>query len=378
MRTLERLWLDLRYALRSLRRTPTVTAAAIVTLALGIGAVTTVFSMFQAVLLRKLAVRAPEQLYFVAHRAGDNSSTSSNYPWYERVAQHTDVFAGVTAYNVRDLKVSSAQGVETVPGQYASGNYHSVIGAPFALGRGFTSENDRTFTPIAVISYDYWTRRFGRDPNVLGTTVTVGGHQVTIVGVTARGFNGMQPGGSLDITLPLSIRVQDDPEFVSRTDTWTSMPLIVRLRDGVELARAQSAIASTYRSHMSLPANVNFSQTRGQLREGVLQPAARGADRLRRAYETPLQVLLGMVGVVLLIACVNFANLLLTRAPARAREVAVRMSIGASRRRVAAELLTESTLLAVGGGALGILLAAWGTELVSKLFRTGLRPIVID
>src|SRR6186713_3247765 len=144
------LWLDLRYAARSLRRTPNVSAAAVATLGLGIGAVTTVFSMFQAVLLRQLPVRAPEQLYFVAHGLGEDLSTSSNYPWFERVAHHTDIFDGVTAYNNRDFKVSSGPAIEGVAGQYVSGNYHSVIGAPFALGRGFSAESDRAFTPIAV------------------------------------------------------------------------------------------------------------------------------------------------------------------------------------------------------------------------------------
>ena len=378
MRSLQSLSQDLRYAARSLRRTPTVTAAAVLTLALGIGAVTIVVSLFKAVLLRELKVASAHQLYFVAHGVGEELTTWSHYPWFEHVRQRTDVFANVTGYNIREFKVASADGLERVVGQYASGSYHAVIGVPFQLGRGFSGEDDRTMSPTAVISDGYWSRRFGRSPDVLGKTITVGGHAVTIVGVTARGFDGLHPGQSVDVTLPLSVRILDDPEFVSRTDTWTSMPLVARLRADVELTQARSVIGAVYREYMSRPGNEDFSRTNGQLRQATLQPAARGSDRLRRDYATSLRALMAMVAVLLLIACLNVANLLLTRAPARAREVAIRMSLGASRRRITLQLLTESALLAVCGGAVGMLLAAWGTELVARILRMGMRPIVID
>ena len=348
------------------------------TLALGIGAVTIVVSLFKAVLLRELSVASAHQLYFVAHGAGDELSTSSHYPWFEYVREHTDVFADVTAYNVREFKVASADGIERVVGQYASSNYHDVIGVPFQLGRGFGGENDRIMSPTTVISDGYWSRRFGRSPDVLGKTITVGGHTVTIVGVTARGFDGLQPGQSVDVTLPLSVRILDDPEFVSRTDTWTSMPLVARLRADVESKQARSVIAAVYLEYMSRPGNRDFSRSNGQLRQATLQPAARGSDRLRREYETSLRALVAMVAVLLLIACLNVANLLLTRAPARAREVAIRLSLGASRRRITMQLLTESALLALCGGAVGMLLAGWGTELVARILRMGMRPILID
>jgi predicted permease len=379
MRRVEWFWQDLRYAFRSLRRARALTAAAVITLALGIGATTTIFSLFEAVLLRRLPVESPSQLYFVAHGLGDPLSTSSHYPWFERVKQDSDVFAGVTAYNVRDLKVSSGAGVERVTGQYVSGNYHAVIGAPFQLGRGFVDENDRQLTPIAVISDAYWSRQYGRSRDVIGSLLTVGGQQVTIVGVTAASFDGMQPGQSIDVTLPLSMRIAADPEFVTATDTWTSMPLVVRLRQDVDPARARTVLASTYRDFMSLPENQRYGRmATGELREGTLLPAAQGSDRLRRGYETALYVLAVMVSLVLVVACVNVANLLLTRAPSRAREVALRMSLGAGRGRIVRQLLTESVLLAVGGGLLGVLLAAWGTRFVSILLQMGMRPIVID
>ena len=374
-------WLrqDLQYAVKSLRRSPTITAAAVVTLALGIGATTTVYSVFHAVLLRPLPVASPEQLYFVAHGTSEGLSTSSHYPWFERVAWHTDIFAGVAAYNIRDFKVSTGEGAERVVGQYASGNYHALIRVPIQIGRGFNGEPDHTLNPIAVISDGYWSRRFSRSPDVLGKSVTVGTHPVTIVGVTAPGFDGMQPGRSIDITLPLSVRIQDEPTFLFATDTWTSMPLVARLKPGVDPSHARDVIASTYREYMSLPANQEFSRApSGQLRSATLQPGAQGSDRLRQEYATPLRELMSMVAIVLLVACVNVANLLLIRAPSRAREVAVRMSIGAGRYRIARQLLTESVLLSVCGGAIGVLLAAWGTDFASALFQAGARPIVID
>ena len=379
MRRAEWLWQDVRYAVRSLRRARGLTAAAVLTLALGIGATTTIFSLFQAVLLRRLPVESPGQLYFVAHGLGDPLSLSSHYPWLERVRQHSDVFAGVTAYNIRDFKVSSGASVERVAGQYVSGNYHAVVGVPFELGRGFVDEDDRRLSPIAVISNGYWARQYGRSRDVIGKTLIVGGEQVAIVGVTAAAFDGMQPGQSVDVTLPLSVRVATDPEFLTATDTWTSMPLVVRLRPDVDAARARSVIASTYRDFMSLPDQQRFSRTQtGELRVATLLPAAQGSDRLRRGYETALYVLAAMVSLVLVVACVNVANLLLTRAPSRAREVAVRMSLGAGRGRIVQQFLAESVLLAVGGGLLGVLLAAWGTRFVSVLLQMGMRPIMID
>jgi predicted permease len=371
---------DARYAARSLRRTPGFLAAAVATLALGIGANTAIFSLINAVLFRTLPVRAPQELYFVAHGVGDTQiGTMSNYPWFERVRSQDEVLAGVTGYNIRDFKVTSEQGAQRVYGQYASGNYHAVIGAPVALGRGFTSEDDRAVnsSPIAVISDSFWTQRFARDPQVIGRTLLVGGHSVTVVGVTAPGFEGMAPGRPIDITLPLSMRIRDEPDFLTDLDSWSSMPLVVRLKPGVALSRAQSVIETAFREHVSQP-GIGFARTPGGPRTARLLPAANGQDRLRLDYETPLTVLMGMVGAVLLLACVNVANLLVVRATGRAREVAVRMAVGATRRRLVRQFLTESLILAGAGGVLGVILAAWGTRFVSALFLENQNPIAID
>ena len=382
---MDTVWKDIQYALRSLRRTPGFTVAALVTLALGIGANTTIFSLIEAVMLRTLPVNSPGQLQFVAigapGRAGDSMSTASNYPWFERVRQRTDAFAGVTAFNIRDFKVASEQGTERVVGQYVSGNYHALIGVPMALGRGFASENDRApgSSPIAVISYDYWTRRFNRRADVIGQTLTVGGRPLTIVGVTASGFDGMQPGRSIDITLPLSIRIQDDPDFLTWLDSWTSMPLVARLNPGVDRRQAETVLQSVFREHMSQPETQGFSRTSdGRQRTAALLPAQRGHNQLRIRYQLPLMVLMSMVGAVLLIACINVANLLFVRGTARASEVAVRMSVGASRLRLIRQFLTESVVLAVSGGALGLILAGWSTRFVAALFRENQNPIVLN
>ena len=185
---MDTVWKDVQHA-PVITPPPGFTAAALVTLALGIGANTTIFSLIEAVMLRTLPVSAPEELQFVAIGAGgrgDAMSTASNYPWFERVRQRTDVFTGVTAFNIRDFKIASEGGAERVVGQYVSGNFHALIGVAMALGRGFSSE-DRApgSSPFAVISYDYWTRRFNRRTDIIGQTLAVGGRPLTIVGVTA-------------------------------------------------------------------------------------------------------------------------------------------------------------------------------------------------
>jgi predicted permease len=372
---------DSRYAVRSLRRTPAFALAAIATLALGIGANTAIFSLINAVTFRTLPLTAPQELYFVTHGVGTSEvGTVSNYPWLERVRAHREVFAGVAGYNLRDFKVTSDDGAQRVVGQYATGNYHALIGVPIALGRGFASEDDRDLgsAPIAVISDGYWTRQFGRDPNAVGATLMVGGQPVTIVGVTAPGFEGMAPGRLVDVTLPLSMRIRAEPEFLTELDSWTSMPLVVRLRPGVDVRQAQAVVDASFRDHVSQP-GISFGRTQqGERRTATLRSAAKGQDRLRNDYGVPLTVLMGMVGAVLLVACVNVANLLVVRGTTRAREIAVRMSVGATRGRLVRQFLTESLLLAAIGGGLGMLLAGWGTQFVSTLFLENLNPISID
>ena len=379
MRWIDEARQDLRYSVRMMVKTPVFTIAVILSLALGIGANTAIFSLMDAVLFRTLPLPEPEALYFLAHDPGPDVSTSSNYPIFERY-RAAPVFSGVTAYRGRTFNVSTAEGVERLPGQFVSGNYHAVLGAPMSLGRGFASEADRgPASFVAVISHDYWMTRFGGSPGVVDRTLNVGGRVVTIVGVTAPGFRGLEPGGRVDITLPMSVMALDAPTFFDATDGWTSLVLVGRLAPGVAEPRAIAAVDAIFQQFLSEPPSAWVKAgARGRFRAGTIEPAARGTWNLRRTYSTPLLVLMGMVAVVLLMACANVANLLLARATARSREVAIRLGIGASRARLVRQFLTESLMLGLSGGALGVLLSPAGTQAILALFSDPQSPLLLD
>jgi predicted permease len=373
---LDQLRQDLRYAIRQLARSPGFAAAAVLSLALGIGANTAIFGLMDAVLFRSVPVTRPAELFFLGHGEGDDRTTASNYPLLERY-RSAGLFDGVTAYARRTFTVSTPEGLERVEGQHASGNYHAVLGVRMGLGRGFADEPDRPDgrAPIAVISDGYWTRRFGRDSSVLGRTLSVGGRSITIVGVTAPDFHGLIAGNRVDITLPLSLRALDNPAFLTDRESWISLRLVGRLKPGASQAATEAQVRDLFRLYWAEPEN---QRPKGDVRHGALIPAGRGTDDLRDRYATPLRLLLGMVAIVLLIACANVANLAFARATARAREVAVRLSLGASRARLVRQMLTESLVVSLAGGALGVFVAAVTTRLIVSSFRTGESPIAID
>ena len=372
---------DVRYAWRMMRKSPGFTAAAILSLALGIGANTAIFTLVDAVMMRVLPVRDPGSLYYLAHGTGDNPGTSSNYPLFERYAALTDVFDGVTAYNNNGFKVTTPDGIESVDSLWVSGNFHAVMGVAMALGRGFAGEPDRRAgaSMIAVISDHYWARRYNRAPDVLGKRLIVNGHDVTIVGVTAPEFVGPSPGTRPEITLPLSVRVLDEKEFLDQHDTWTSLPIVARLKPGIAESEALAAVDVAFRQYMSEEENTWMAQRAPEAFTAArLLPAGKGGSSLRRRYGTPLMVLMAMVGLILLIASANVANLMLVRGEARAREVAIRLCVGGGRSRLIRQFLTESLLLSICGAALGVLLAFWGTGAIMAFFGSLEAPVILD
>jgi predicted permease len=380
LRWLDELSNDLRYALRLMRKTPGFTTAAVLSLALGIGANTAIFSLMDAVLLRTLPVASPQDLVFFAHGTGERPGTSSNYPLFERFRAIDGLFTGVTAFSPTAFKLSSNDGIENIAGLWVNGTFHGVLGVPMAIGRGFSSESDQpTDAPTVVISDAFWLRRFGRDPSVLDRSITLDGRPVAIVGVTAPAFTGLIPGTNPDVTMPIAVRAITRPDYLTMHDTWTDLTIVGRLKPGVSAAAALAPVDAVFRQYMSEPENAWIAKINpGAFANAVFVPASRGSGVLRRQYETALKVLMGMVAIVLLIASVNVANLLLVRSAARAKEVAIRMCVGGGRARLIRQFLTESLLLALAGGVLALLFGQWGTAAIMSLFNAAETPLLID
>jgi len=371
---------DLRYALRLMAKTPGFTAAAILSLGLGIGANTAIFSLMDAVILRTVPVTSPQDLVFFAHGKGERPGVSSNYPLFERYRAIDGVFSGVTAFSPTAFKFTTNDGLDNVTGLWVNGTFHGVLGVPMAIGRGFSAESDQpTDTPTAVISDAFWLRRFGRDPNVLDRIITLDGRAIAIVGVTAPEFTGLIPGTNPDVTMPIAVRAITRPDYLQDHGTWTDLTIVGRLKPGVTPSAALAPVDVVLQQYMSEDENSWIAKGNPDaFANAVLVPAAHGSGVLRRQYETALNVLMGMVAIVLLIASVNVANLLLVRSAARSKEVAIRMCVGGGRARLIRQFLTESLLLATLGGALAIVFAQWGTAAIMSLFNAAETPLLID
>jgi predicted permease len=380
------LWLDglvrdVRYALRTLSKTPAFTFAAILTLGLGIGANTAIFSLIETALLRGLPIAEPERLFVFFHGAGNRRTLATNYPFFERVSARTDVFDGVTSYRWTPLRVDVGGSLELTPGQVVPGNYHTVLGVPMYLGRGLTPEDDRAGAEsfVAVISHGYWLQKFGGALDVLGRTLLVQGQPVSIVGVTAPGFNGLQSGTRADVTVPYSVQLQGAPDSLPTHDSVsTDLPVVARLKQGVTEAQALAALDATVQQYLQDPEATMWRLLWQQPRPIELVPAAQAENLLRSRFGDLLMALMTVVGILLAIGCANVAALVLARASARMKEVAVRLSVGARRTRVVRQLFTESLLLAGAGGVLGFLVASFGARLIGAWFSAGEDPLSID
>lgn len=378
---------DLRYGFRMLRRNPGFTLFTVLSLALGMGANTTVFSVIDVLMLRALPVDHPEQLVAITtSEAGAYSSYASLPRWRDL----TQVFAEVTAiclvdrYNVTLGHPAGVRGSHE-DGQVGiglvSGNYFSTLGVNTAVGRPLTAGDDLVpgGHPVAVISDSFWQHRFHRAGDVVGDTLTLNGTTYTIVGVAPRGFSGEWVGHPSDVWIPIAMQAQVMPEKPLLADPRANwVRIVARLRPGVGVAQAQAAAQVSSQRLLREGAGPNLTPQESQriAQEQIeLQSHARGYAPQRQSFAYPLTIILIVVGMVLLIACANVANLLLARGSARRREIAVRLAIGAGRRRIVRQLLTESFLLVILGGALGTLFAYWGTSVLSSFLGSGLPRI---
>ena len=357
---------DLRYGLRSLLKTPSLTLAVMLTVALGVGANTAVFSLIDTVLLRSLPVQDPSRLVFVLAAGSAGTPEAPPYPTFARLRKQTSAFAGMAAFATDEIRIEIDGHPEPVNGQIASGDYFSVVGVTPLLGRFTESRDEKLDPPVAVISYRYWLRRFGGDPAVLGKTFSSGGRTFTIVGVTPAGFEGLRPGFAVDMTLPISQDVGD----------LGGHAIVARLKVGTTEDQAQAESASVLRAAL-FEAGFARDLIEQRFRRVELRPAGRGEDTLRGRFTRPLYALVGIAGLVLLLATANIANLLLARGFTRRREFAIRLATGASRMRLARQLVTETLLLFTCGAVPGIALARLGVTIIENMFAEGRRSIAI-
>jgi predicted permease len=370
---------DVRYAVRVLIASPGFAAVAILTLALGIGANTAIFSLLDAVMLRSLPVQRPHELVVGSYVVDGRDQHPVAAYQFRALRARRDVLADLAAFRPLPLAVNHRGESDWVIGQLVSGNYHSVLGVRAVLGRTLTSADDAVqgSGDFAVISYGYWQRRFGGALTVIGESLQVNGHTVTIVGVTERDFFGTEPGRAVEITIPLSTQLQTFGSRPLLSDDSEARWLYVvgRLAPGVSRERASAALALAWDQLRAARTPPGRELVRWPF---ALLEGSQGLNALRDQYSVPLRVLMGMVSVVLLIACANLATLYLARSAARRHEVGLRLALGARQSRLVRQLLTESLVLSVIGGVLGIGLAYLASDLLMQIMSRGDRAIVLD
>ena len=396
---------DLRFTVRHLGKHPGLSVIIVLSLALGIGANTAIFSLIRGVILRQLPVRDPGQLVLF-YWGGDtwpkglsqsgaggpsgtgwgSSSRSLPFPIYREIASDKTLFESAIAFapvgTGRESVTVAASGLgERADGELVSGNFFEALGVKPAAGRLFTAADEAADARVVVFSYSYWMRRFGGDPKIAGTSVSVNNIPFTVAGIAGQGFYGVQPGRMPDVWIamtdlaevpPWGFRPAEVDSLLTATDYWW-VQIMGRLKEGVDPRAAASALDGRFQAFVAtaLP-----EAEKSKLPHLQVEPGAAGLDLVRGEYERPLYLLMQMVGVVLLIACANVAVLLLSGSTARRREFALRLSLGASRRRLVRQLLTESLLLAFAGGALGVLFSGWTSRALLYLLPAGERPLI--
>ena len=377
---------SIRYALRAFRRNPVFTAVTVGSLALGIGANTAVFTLLDQLVLRLLPVKEPEQLVMIwptePYLGNSDGERVTSYPMYQDFQRRAQAFDFVFAKYDQQVAMSFHGSTERADGELVSGNYFQALGVRPALGRVFSPEaDDRIYRghPSVVVSYRYWVSRFAGDRKIVGKKILVNSYPMEIVGVAAAGFAGLDPAASPQLWVPIQMKPLMTPgqdELGNRRTHWVHV--FARMKPGYTVQSARASLRPLFHQllaqELQEPAMSRISEydrNRFMRRTAAVETAATGYSWMRERYTTALIVLMAMAGLILLVACSNVASLLIARAVARQREIAVRLAIGASRKTMMGHLLVESMLLSVAGAALGLVLSGWATGGLLRMLPDG-------